>query len=179
MINLVKFYQKVFPWIIRRYQSQGTKKRKLKICYEFLVLVKIIWWILCYFYQWKTFLITLISRIFHYCCNEKNDAWYLPLLKNVEKITEDFSQKVFVWRLWYWMIRQRQKIFRQLGRRQKHWETDSLDDWVTGWLSHWMTELLDVWVTGWLSHWMTESLDDWVTGWLSHWMTEALESLGD
>ena len=80
-------------------------------------------------------------------------------------MTEDFSQKALVCRLWYWMIRQRLKIFRQLGRRQKHWVTDSLDDWVTGWLSHWMTESLDDWVTEWLSHWITELLDEWVTGW--------------
>ena len=73
-------------------------------------------------------------------------------------MTEDFSQKALVWRLWYWMIRQRSKIFRQLCRKK----TDTLDDCVTGWLSHWMTESLDDWVTGWMSHWMTESLGDWL-----------------
>ena len=56
-------------------------------------------------------------------------------------MTEDFSQKALVWRLWYWKVRQRQKIFRPLGRRQKHWKTDPLDDWVTGLLSHWMTDM--------------------------------------
>ena len=70
-------------------------------------------------------------------------------------MTEDFSQKALVWRLWDWMIRQRLKMFRQLGRRQKQWVTESLDDWVTGWLSHWMTDALDDWVTGWQSHWLT------------------------
>ena len=38
------------------------------------------------------------------------------------------------------------KVFRQLGRRQKHWVTGSLDDWVTEWLSHWMTESLYDWL---------------------------------
>ena len=75
----------------------------------------------------------------------------------LSNMTEDFSQKALVWRLWDWMIRQRPKVFRHLGRRQK-----SLDAWVTGWLSHRMTEPLDDWVTGWLSHWMTESLSDWL-----------------
>ena len=35
-----------------------------------------------------------------------------------------------------------------------------------------MTESLDDWVTGWLSHWMTESLDDWFIRWPSHWVTD-------
>ena len=85
---------------------------------------------------------------------------------NLENMTEDFSLKALVWRLWDWMIRQRPKIFRQLERRQKPWVTDYLDDWATGWLSHRMTESQDDWVTGWLSHRMTKSLDDRVTEWL-------------
>ena len=48
-------------------------------------------------------------------------------------MTEDFSQKALVWRLWDWLIRQRPKIFRHLGQRKKHWVAESLDDWVNGW----------------------------------------------
>ena len=85
---------------------------------------------------------------------------------HISNTTEDFSLKALVWRIWDWITMQRPKIFRQLGWRQKHWVlwiTESLDDWITGWLGHWMTESLDEWVTGWPSHWMTESLDDRVT----------------
>ena len=37
----------------------------------------------------------------------------------IVNMTEDFSQKALVWSLWDWMIRQRPKTFRHLGRRQK------------------------------------------------------------
>ena len=51
-------------------------------------------------------------------------------------MTEDFSQKALVRRHWHWMRVWRSKSKRQLGGRQKHWVTETLNDWVTGWMSH-------------------------------------------
>ena len=70
-------------------------------------------------------------------------------------MTEDFSQKALVWKLWDWMIRQRPNIFRQLGR----WQKERRLNWLI---------LHDNWVTGRLICWVIESLGDWVTWWLSH-----------
>ena len=84
-----------------------------------------------------------LAGIYNFHCYMTVFQYLQKKPNHFSNMTEDFSLKALVWRLWDWMIRQRPKIFRQLGRRQKHWVL-------------WMTELLDDWVIGWLSHWVTD-----------------------
>ena len=56
------------------------------------------------------------DRLFWHFLTEKGLLGLVWNSKPKPNMTEDFSQKALVWRLWDW-IRQRPKIFRHLGRR--------------------------------------------------------------
>ena len=69
-------------------------------------LALIIFPILFAIYSFCYFTINIKWLLIWYHKNETHQGWvHLKIAWHVKNMTEDFSQKALVWRLWYWMIR--------------------------------------------------------------------------
>ena len=75
-----------------------------------------IWCLHCQFKVWRQHWPILTSWRLE-AEDEVENQWCQP--SKWWNMTEDFSQKALVWRLWDWMRERRTENIRQLGRRQK------------------------------------------------------------